>query len=197
MDKIQKIDDDILKIKKLKEKVPFGNSDFQIKTFISNDITPERCFRNVVLQLNQKIIALHEAKFRRERYLIDIDEAQDKLKKDNIDEYEKRRSEVLIAEKLFYLSNEEKLIDDCIRECNVYYSIIEKLPDIKNRDNFEASEQSYWTQRLQRDVINEIRVKGMVEKGTLESLNKLGIDIKKEADNIKFITIQNLKITGG
>ena len=53
----------------------------------------------------------------------------------------------------------------------------------------------YWIQRLQKDAINEIKVRGIIEKGTLEALNKLGIDIKREDNQVKFISKQNLKIT--
>mgnify|MGYP001607418056 FL=1 len=117
--KVTIINEILKQIEEYKAKVPFGNSDFQIQSFIANDTTPERCLRNVTLQLNQKIIALHESKFRRDRYKIDIDEASNSLEKGLNGEYEKRRLQVLIEEKLFYLQNENKLISDCIRECNV------------------------------------------------------------------------------
>lgn len=189
---INEIDIILKEIGEMKEKVPFSNSDFQIQKFVIDGVTAERCYRSSLLQLNQKIIALQESKFRRERYLVDIEEAKDKLKKDNIDKYEKRRLEILIDEKVFYYSNEEKLINDCIRECKLYYTILKKLPDI-NREKFENSEQSYWIQRLQRDAINDIKIKGIIEKATLESLNKLGIDLKKENNQIVFFVMDNVK----
>lgn len=194
MDKLQEVDKILKEIEKMKREVPFGNSDFQIQNFIANDITPERCFRNTILQLNQKIVALHESKFRRERYVIDIDEAKDSLNKDSIDVFEKRRLSVLIEEKGFYLKNEEKLIDDCIRECNIYYFVLKKLPDI-DRNKFEEAERDYWTKRITSDATKEAAT-GRFEKGTIDAIGKLGIDMKREGNIITFIPQETKKIGG-
>ena len=78
--------------------VPFGNSIFQITTFGHGQETTERQYRNCLLQLDKKLKALQECKFRRFRLEIDIEELRDKLiEEKNI--YEKRRIEINIEEK--------------------------------------------------------------------------------------------------
>lgn len=60
--------------------IPFGNSHFQIENFIVNaEITPERAFRAVGLQLMDKLKALKKAKFADKRLEIDIEEIKEKL----------------------------------------------------------------------------------------------------------------------
>ena len=54
--------------------IPFGNSEYQIKTFTEN-LTPERKYRFCLLQIDQKERALKECQFRRKKIEIDIETA--------------------------------------------------------------------------------------------------------------------------
>ena len=51
---------DLSKIQKMMRNVPFGMSVYQIEKFNRGQETPERLYRNCLLQLNQKIRALKE-----------------------------------------------------------------------------------------------------------------------------------------
>ena len=178
--------------------IPYGNSDFQIVNFIVNEITPERALRSCLLNLRQKAIALKESQIRLKRYIIDIDETKEKLAKIE-NKFEKQRLEVLIEEKTFYLMMEEKLVKDCIREYEVLLACFNKLPKI-TREEFENKERDYWFNRLRNNAINELKTGGRIEKGTLESLNKMGINISHEQNKslpipiLKLESIQEKKV---
>lgn len=173
-------------IKELKEKmknVPFGNSQFQIINFISNQATPERTYRNVLLQLNQKLNTMQESYFRRKRKQIDIEETKNKMQ--SAEGFELSRFEIDLEETEYQLENEIKLIEDCIIEIKTYEKILEQLPDV-SRDEFETSERLYWEKRLIQNALAEVKAAGRVEKGTLQALNQINIDIRDNKGQLVF-----------
>jgi len=161
---------DIKDIKKQFRNVPFGNSQFQINNFIGNDITPERTYRNVMLQLNQKLNALQECSFRRRRKELDIKNIKDKLKSDP----ENPRLLIDLEENTYHLENEIKLIEDAEIEIQTYLKILDSLPEI-TREQFENSEKTYWQCRLIRDAQREIQSMGRIDRGTLQALEQIGL----------------------
>lgn len=156
--------------------VPFNSSIFQILHFGRGQETPERTYRNCLLQLNQKIDALQACKFRRERTDIDIEEIKDKLKTAN--GFERKRLEIDLHEKQFQLENEKKLIEDAIIEVNTYKYILKSLPEF-TREEFEKAEPGYWKERLLADARREIISNGYVGKDTIMSLEQIGFDVGK------------------
>lgn len=166
--------------------VPFGNSIFQITAFGHGQETPERQYRNCLLQLDKKLKALQECKFHRFRLEIDIEELRDKLMEEtNI--YQKRRIEIDIEEKTYHLENEIKLIEDALIEVAVYENILNKLPTF-TRKEFEMSEAKYWKLRLLDDMKNEITSTGIVSKDTIKSLGQIGIIVgRNETGQLAYI----------
>lgn len=170
----------------LKEKmrdVPFGNSKFQILHFIAQEETPERVYRNCLLQLNQKIKSLKECSFRRRRREIEVKEIKSKI--NTVSGLEKERLQVDLDEAQFYLDEEVKLIEDCMIEIKTYEKIIESLPSY-SREDFEKSERVYWERKLLSDAVQDLKLRGTIDKGILKSLEKLGISIKRSNGKIVF-----------
>lgn len=156
--------------------VPFGNSVFQIQNFTAGKETPQRRYRHCLLQLKQKYNALKECEFRRKRIDIDIEEIKGKL--NSTKDFEKQRLEVDLEEKEYQLSNEIKLIEDCVIEVAVYKRILEDLPEF-TREEFEQAEQEYWGKRLLNDARREIISTTSISPQTVESLENIGIIIGK------------------
>ena len=162
------------KLQKQMRNVPFGMSVFQIKSFNRGQETPERLYRNCLLQLNQKLMALKECQFRRQRYEIDLEEIEEKLK--TAEGFEKRRLEVDREEKIYKLEQEIKLIEDCCIECATHAKILEQLPEF-TREQFESAEGTYWESKLLNDLRREVLSIGHVGKDTLESLEQIGVAV--------------------
>lgn len=163
---------DIKKIQEKMKNVPFGNSVFQIQSFVANEYTPERNYRNVLLQISQKINAMEECRFRRKRKEIDIEEINEKLK--NASGFDKRRLEVDLEEAEYSLENEIKLIEDCVIEIKAYENILDTLPDF-TREQFEKSERFYWEKRLFKELQQGLNTTGQLDRGIVASLEKMGI----------------------
>jgi hypothetical protein len=155
--------------------IPFGNSQYQIK-FSSIHESPERTFRHVLLQLDQKEKALAECSFRRRRKEIDIAEITEKLNKTK--GFKFQRLQIELDEAIFYQQVEIKLIEDCMIEIETYKNILKSLPEF-TREDFEKSEPLYWKTRLLKTANMEIISSGTVSTGTLIALNQIGIEFKR------------------
>lgn len=159
--------------------VPFGNSVYQIQNFTAGKETPERRYRNCLLQIDQKQRALKECEFRRKRLDIDIAEIKEKML--GAEKFEKQRLEIDLEEKQFGLDYEIKLIEDCIIEIAAYKAILKDLPEF-TREDFEQAEQEYWEKRLLNDARREVTSTGTVSPQTIESLENIGFNIGRNKE---------------
>lgn len=159
--------------------IPLGNSIFQIQNFIVTG-TPERKLRTCLLQLRQKETALKECVFRRRRYEIELKELNEKLLKAT--SYEAAKVQIDIEELNYKLDSEIELINDCVIEIAVYRRLMEDLPNATRLD-FENAEYEYWKERLLTDARHEMTSAGTVSKGTIESLENMGIRVGRDANN--------------
>lgn len=167
------------------ENVPFGNSQFQIEKFILDEPSPERQYRKALLQINQKLAALDECKFRRQRLEIDLEEIDDRIAKSK-NKFEKQRLKIDKEEKELQLTKEVKLINDAIIEVETYYKVYSSLPKF-TRKQFELSEYVYWERRLIADAERELLTTGRIDLGTLKSLNQINITpVRTEVGQIEF-----------
>jgi hypothetical protein len=174
--------------------VPFGMSMFQIQRFVADQKSPERTYRQVLLQYDTKKKAMKECEFRRKRINIDIEEIEEKLRGDVVDEYQRKRLLVDLEEKEYNLEHEIKLIEDCVIEMKVYEDIISNLPDY-TREEFESAELGYWKQRLLDNANREVLSKGFVGEGTIESLEKIGLTYRRnESGQIMFVETEEFKM---
>ena len=154
--------------------IPFGMSQYQIKTFVNSQETPERKYRNCLLQLDQKNRALQECRIRRLRVQVDLDEIDEKLL--TAEGYDKRRLLIDRQEKEYNMNTEMKLIEDCYYEVKTYESILETLPAF-TREEFEQGEERYWQSRLLNNLKQDVLAGGKVDTGTLAALEQTGINV--------------------
>jgi hypothetical protein len=157
-----------------KRQVPFGMSTFAIMRFVGNEITPERTYRHVLLQLDTKQKAMQECKFRRRRWEVEIAEINEKLDNPDTEKYYRMKLTIDLEEKQYFLEHEIKLIEDCAMEITTYEHILSQLPEF-TREEFENGEKEYWTQRLLGDYDREMLSNGTVGSGTIDSLEQLGL----------------------
>jgi len=174
-------------IKQKMRQVPFGNSAFQIMKFTTNHDTPERSYRNILIQLDSKMNAMAECKFRRQRREIDIAENEEKMK--TATGFELDRYKVNIEEAQYYLDKEIKLIEDCMIEIKVYEKLLEGLPSY-SREDFENGEGEYWKTRLIKNAQREIVSNNSISAGVLEALNQIGCTVKRD-DKGQFKLFEN------
>jgi len=155
--------------------IPFGNSLFQIKHFIINAAeTPERIYRTVGLQMHSKISSLKEAYYTKEEKLIDLEELEYNLKKEE-NSFERRRIELKIKKTKDGLLSSEKSISDTIIELDYYYNIYKKMPKFTKED-FEKAEFDYYSKNLHKQAV------GLT--GALESLYNMGLTLNEKGDLI-------------
>ena len=180
------------------EKVPFGNSAFQNMFFTDGQESPQRRRRHILLQLSKKIQALKACEFRRQRIDIDLEEISEDLTdmKPRGDcqllpaqVREKRRLQIDKAEKEWQLKSEIQLINDAMVEVETYSAMLEDLPAMKDRGEFEAAELGYWEQRLLGDMTREMLEKGTVGVGVQKALGQIGHDVRKDKKSGQLVII--------
>jgi hypothetical protein len=151
--------------------IPFGNSAFQIRNFIINAAhTPERAYRSIGLGMRAKINALKEAYYNLKKEEIDIEELLAKVKTDQMNDFEKRRTVLEIERKEEIRQDLKKLINDALAELQEFHAVFKSLPRF-TRQQFEAGERKYFEIRLQKMALGV--------QGPLESLDNMGADISQ------------------
>ena len=151
--------------------IPFGNSGFQIENFIINAAqTPERAYRSIGLGMRAKINALREAFYGLKKEDIEIEELTAKLKTDQLNDYERRKTILEIERKEEIRRDVRKLIKDAMAELAVFYRIFKKLPRF-TREQFEAGERKYFEIRLKKIALGI--------QGPFESLDNMGMDVSQ------------------
>ena len=162
-------DDAINQINEAFWDIPFENSMFQTENFvIAASITPERAYRSIGLRLQSRLKALQEAKFGALKEAIDIEELEAKIANPDTNDFDRRRAQIDIDQKLSNQPFTAKLINDAVVECNVLYDHFKKLPKF-TRAEFEAGEEQHFTARLTRAVQNI--------QGAQESLVNMNTDM--------------------
>jgi hypothetical protein len=184
--------DRIEEIKKLAWDIPFGNTRFQIEHFL-REHTPERQLRMILLQIGEKITALEKFKINRQRLELDLEEIEEKIQK--TEGRERKRLELDLIEKQLDHVASMKLVNDTIAEVQVYDNLLKQVESMVGkltRDRFEAAEQKYWEARLLDDARATMTATGSVEKGVIQSLQKIGLTAVRSHEGISFLTNEQL-----
>ena len=142
MFELEKFNDAIAHVGARALPIPFGNSKYQIDGIVAESQTPERAYRNLLLNFEQRFQDLKRAAINRRK-------AQNKIAQ--IKEQIAGESDMLKQEALMLeveeigcgWEYENKLAADCIEELKYMQSMIEKLPEY-SREDFEAAECSYF-----------------------------------------------------
>ncbi len=149
--------------------IPFENSQFQMEHFvIAAQITPERAYRSIGLQMMNKLQALNSAKFVKMKQNVDLDEIEHRLQDPALNEFDKRREEIKKQEILESQSWNDKLINDTLITLNILYSHFKQLPKY-TREEFEQGEKLHFEQKLNRSLLGI--------EGPKESLINMNEDI--------------------
>jgi hypothetical protein len=132
--------------------IPFDNSDFQTEAFvIGAQITPERAYRAIGLQIHSKLEAVKENLYQRELCEIEIEELSNVLYSSNSTKYEKLRASAKIKHLKSSQNWQNKLLNDALHEINLLLKHFHALPKF-TRDQFEAAERLHFEQRLTRQL---------------------------------------------
>lgn len=163
--------------------VPFGHSAFQIAAFTGGEHGPERRHRTLLLNMDAKLKALRECRFRRRRLDVDLREIAVKLAAlttaTDPHGFTAERLVIDRDETLAGLADEDKLIEDAIIELQAMHREWKSLPALEDRGQFEAAEAGYWARRLWSDACREIAAQGAPAAGTLASLQQMGLEVRR------------------
>lgn len=171
--------------------IPFENSEFQNKAFVlAAQITPERAYRQLGLRLHTRLSALNHAKFTKMREEVSINEKLYLSSLAGTSEFDKQRYAIDIMELEASREMTNKLINDCLVECNYLYNEFKKFPRY-TREQFEAAEEQHFIERSKRQVLGVT--------GAAESLFNISHDVKAMQDTIDTLLLSKdedyLKIT--
>lgn len=166
-------------IKELEEAIKngptFGQSFFQTGNFVINKHqSAGRSYRQVLMEINTRVTALKKAEVSVKRINAEINKLNKKLNNcSDIDE--KTIIECDIEDKQIDLSNQEKLVNDSIAECNYLYEIFKQMPKMSHEE-FEKEEQNYWKNRLLLDAELSVLASGKIDTGTAAALVQIGVN---------------------
>lgn len=184
--------DRVEEIKKMMWDIPFGNTRFQIENFL-REYTPERQLRMILLQMNEKITSLEKYKLNRQRIELDLEELEEKIAK--AEGRDRKRLEIDLVEKQMDHQASMKLVNDTIAEVQTYDTLLREVQAAVgevSRDSFEKAEQRYWELRLLDDARTNLTGNGSIDRGTLQSLQKIGLTAVRGHDGISFLTNDQL-----
>ncbi len=171
------------------ENVPFDMSGFQIETMVLDGDEPERKYQKTLLQINNCITNLIEARFRIEELNIDTEELKFKFDSSETTSFDKRRHAVQIERNEWSKKAQVKLLKECGEQLAMYETILASLPK-PTRSQFEAAEPEYWKTRIIKDSIREVKAVGRIQTGTQASLERLGVGFEYDPsapNGVKFI----------
>lgn len=172
-------------IRAASEHVPFGHSVFQTVALTPGGeggaACPERRARSLLLNMDAKLLALEEARFRRAELAIDLEEIAVKLAGltviDDPHGFGRRRLEIDRDRKTSSIDREDKLIRDALAELEAMHAEWRSLPPVTSRAQFEQAEPAYWARRLWADAQREITAHGAPSPGTLATLGQMGLSV--------------------
>lgn len=132
--------------------IPFENSAFQTTSFvIASQVTPERAYRAIGLQMLSKMQALHEAKYQREISKIECEELQEQIDDLYANKFDRAKAEAKLRHIAASSVFADKLLNDLLSDLNLLYSEFQKFPKY-TREQFEAAEHIHFEQRLVRQI---------------------------------------------
>lgn len=181
--------------------IPFGNSKYQMEYLLEKmELTPERAYRTILLQLNDRIMAVKANIFQLRRLNVDMMELEDRM--NNTDEafkYDRMRAEIDYEEKQDSLKWTTKLLNDANEEIVFLYNQLKKYPKY-TRDEFEKGEEDYFTVKMERqllgvtDPIAALIVMGKNKFGELQDSSRFESLINKAMGGISELEYKYQKI---
>lgn len=135
------------------EGIPFGNSTFQNEAFVeAAQITPERAYRAVLLNLNQQLEALRSAYFNLRREDVEIRRLQAKIEADGVNEFDREIAAIDLEEKQLQRRQTQKLVNDALIAVEHWNARMNAYPAY-TREQFELAEAGHFEHKLSRQEI--------------------------------------------
>lgn len=139
--------------------IPFGNSKFQIESFvIAASITPARAYRAIGMQMQVMLTNFEGLQYDKKMQDIKIEELQAQVNDENINIFERKRKQLELENLIKENKWSKKLLNDALVELNLYYEYFKSMPRY-TRDQFEAEEETYYEQSLRRQCLGLIGAK--------------------------------------
>lgn len=184
--------DRVEEVKKIMWDIPFGNTRFQIEHFL-REYTAERQLRMILLQMSEKITSLEKFRLNRKRIELDLEELEEKITA--AQGRERLRLELDLEEKRIDYNQSLKLVNDTLEEVKIYDQLLREVQDAigeVSRESFERAEQKYWEARLLDDARASMTSSGSLDKGVVQSLQKIGLTAVRTPEGISFLTNDQL-----
>ena len=160
--------------------IPFGNSDFQNAAFVeANQITPERAYRAVLINLSQHLEALREAYYNLKREEVEIRRLEAKLASEQTNEFDKELAQIDMEEKQIQKRYTAKMVADALHSVEHYKARMASYPAY-TRAQFELAEANHYHERLHRQL------NGLT--GPAEALANIEADAPKLIAGFKALT---------
>lgn len=132
--------------------IPFDNSDFQTQAFvIAAQVTPERAYRSIGLQMHSKLTALKAHINQMKLNEINLDEITHKINDPDCDQFERQRLVIQRSQIEDMRNWNLKLRDDLIHQLEVLYTNFKQFPRY-TREQFEAAEKNHFEQLMHRKI---------------------------------------------
>ena len=162
-------------------------------------ITPVRCVKHTLAEIDKTRMALEEAHIKMRKKEIELREKEHKLKS-NIDltEFEKEMLEIEILEIKVNMNNIQNSITGAIRKMsfftNQYKSILKKLgKDDITEEEYEKEESRYHVMTCLKQALNAARARGgVIDEGNLIYLFDMGINsAQAQAEIYAYLKMEN------
>jgi len=135
--------------------IPFGNSRFQEKLHCDDKLTPAREYRHIILQCKREINKLKHNQFKRQRKLIEIRQAEEKLSKwyMKLPAFKYKREALLIdiAEFEFDSADLQSLVRDSIESLKNLKTDLDNCREY-TREEFEAEEELHFRKKFANEI---------------------------------------------
>ena len=134
--------------------IPFGNSKYQMNYLMEKmEVTPERAYRTILLQLNDRIMAVKANIFQLRRINIDMMELEIRMNNTGDEfKFDRMRAEIDYEEKEDALAYTTKLLNDANEEIVYLYGLLQKYPKY-TREDFEKGEEDYFTIKMEKQLL--------------------------------------------
>lgn len=148
--------------------IPFGNSNWQIDSIVSEAKTPERAYRALLLNFTTKLNDLKTAERKRRRDLLEVELLKEQIAQED-NPLKKKLLELDIEEVESGYEYTNKLALDCVMELNHMWGYIEKMPHYSRAD-FEQGEVEHF--KLRNAQENNYKLLSDIKNKTLKNKTK-------------------------
>lgn len=127
---------------------------WRIKAHVLDKETDEENYVHCLRQINEKLNAVNEAKFKHQLDQVDLEELYDHLKCPP-NKFDKARTEIKIKQAEYKIQHSLKYVDDAIHTLNMFYTCFKELKEKVGeltREQYDASLPKTWSKKIEREI---------------------------------------------